>query len=245
MKRKFLSFVLAFCLILPCTFALTACGETKLEKSDYIEAYAGVEAAYSSYMNAGSSALSLDVEDSDLTTIDREGQMHRMGTACVQFVIFLKNLCENDTFELSDGFQDMVVVDDSHPSNVETFNLRIKMAYDSKTELITSEVYCLTDDGYSTYLVFEIKFDFETKVLDYFTITGAMGSTTLTSDDVNYFMFKNNTFKMLDHSNAKFADYADQILTQCNTIGEATFGENLPDYSDEYLSAMYQGAGLA
>ena len=106
MKRKFLSFVLAFCLILPCSFALTACGETKLEKSDYAEAYAGVEAAYGYYMNAGSSALSLNVEDSDLTTIDRENQMHRMGTACVQFVIFLKNLCENDTFELSDGFQD-------------------------------------------------------------------------------------------------------------------------------------------
>ncbi len=251
MKKKFLSFILAICMIIPCMFALSACGENPppadggnsgtLTKAEYAEAFAGVQTAYGSYMNAGAEPtamlMSTSISDDDLLTIDRENQMTRMATACVQFVGFLENLCENETFEIKTDFQEMAVVDTSVPGYVGNYKLRIKMAYDSNTSVITSEVYC-EDGSYKTYLIFEILFDFDSDTLDYFTITGAMGGSPLTTSNVNYFKLKNNTFKMLPQTSEIFNTYAESILTTCNEISSNEWGSNLPDYSEEYVNAM-------
>ena len=60
MKKKFLSFILAMCLIVSCAFVMTACGKNpppeepqNLTKIEYAEAFAGVQTAYSSYINGG------------------------------------------------------------------------------------------------------------------------------------------------------------------------------------------------
>ena len=139
MKKKILSFVLAICMIIPCMFALSACGKNPppgddgnpgtLTKVEYAEAFAGVQTAYSSYINASAEPtamlMSTSISDDDLLTIDRENQKTRMATACVQFVGFLENLCENETFEISTDFQEMAVVDTSVPNYVANYKLRI------------------------------------------------------------------------------------------------------------------------
>jgi hypothetical protein len=230
-------------------FVLSACGQNPpdngnsgtLTKVEYAEAFAGVQTAYGSYINANTEPaavpMSSSISDDDLITIDRENQMTRMTTACVQFVGFLENLCENETFEIKTDFQEMAVVDTSVPDHVGNYKLRIKMAYDSNTSVITSEVYC-EDGNYKTYLIFEILFNFDSDTLDYFTITGAMGGSPLTTSNVNYFKFKNNTFKMLPQNSEIFNTYAESILTTCNEISANEWGLNLPDYSEEYVSAM-------
>jgi len=195
----------------------------------------------SSYINASTEPtavlMSLSISDDDLLKIDRENQMTRMATACVQFVVFLENLCENETFEITTGFQEMSVVDTSVPNFVANYKLRIQMSYDANTSVITSEVYC-EDGNYKTYLIFEILFNFDNDTLDYFTITGAMGGSPLTTSNVNYFKFKNNTFKMLPQNSEIFNTYAESILTTCNEISSNEWGSNLPDYSEEYVNAM-------
>ena len=248
MKKKFLSFVLAICLIIPCMFVLSACSKNPppkdpqtLTKVEYAEAFAGVKTAYNSYINGtvqpSAVLMSTSISDNDLITIDRESQKTRMATACVQFVGFLENLCENETFKITTGFQEMLVEDTSVPGYVGNYKLRIKMSYDANTSVITSEVYC-EDGEYKTYLIFEILFNFEIDTLDYFTITGAMGGNLLSASNVNYFKFKNNTFKMLPQNSEVFNTYAESILTTCNEISSNEWGSNLPDYSEEYVNAM-------
>lgn len=251
MKRKFLSIILALFLIIPCAVFFSACGgqgdsgsseEPKiLTKSEYSQAFTGVKTAYGAYMSENTQALSnkllsASFSDEDLITLDRQSQMSRMATACVQFVGFLNNLCNNDTFEIKEDFQEMAIVDTTNDPFVENYKLRIKMGYNADTSIITSEVYC-EDGEYITYLIFEILYDFDTSALDYFTITGAMGAQ-LTASSVNYFKFKDNTLKMLPQDSDAFSVYAQSILTDCNEVSSIEWGVDLPDYSNEYVNAM-------
>ena len=51
MKKKFLSFVLAICLLLPCAFALTACGENPPEDPPTATVYTVTEAEWKTNLN--------------------------------------------------------------------------------------------------------------------------------------------------------------------------------------------------
>lgn len=248
MKKKVLGFMLATCFVASCASMVSACGNNPssddaktLTKAEYAQAYAGVKSMYGDYINAETqdksiSSMSTSISDDDLVTVDRENQMERMATACVQYVGFLENLCKNDTFEIAADYRELSVVDTSASGYVGNYKLRLKMAYDAETSLITSEVYC--DDGsYKMYLVFEILFNFDTSTLDYFTVTGAMGAT-LTANSVNYFKFKDNTLKMLPKGTETFNTYAQGIVATCDALVAAEWGGNLPDYSQEYVSAM-------
>ncbi len=238
--KKLLSLFLCLMLALGMAVGMVGCandgGDDGLTKEEYAQAFAGVKSAYNNYLNAGSSPMSVSVSEDDLIELDRESQMTRMATACVQFVGFLENLCENENFEIKEDFQEMLVVDTSVPNYVGNYNLRIKMAYDTETKIIKSEVYC--DDGsYKTYLIFDILFDYETETLNYFTITGAMGAT-FDTNSVNYFKLQDNTFKMLPQGTEVFNNYAQEILATCDTLVATEWGTNLPDYSQEYVDAM-------
>ena len=247
--KKILAMLLSLTLALGCAIGLVGCANgggddgdgDGMTRAEYAQAFAGVQTAYGAYLNAGAepagnTPMSVVINDSDFITLDRENQMVRMATACVQFVGFLENLCENQSFEISTDYQEMLVVDTSVPNYIGNYKIRIKMAYDSQTELIKSEVYC-DDGGAKTYLIFEILFDFETQTLDYFTITGAMG-VELNTNSVNYFKFQNNTFKMLPQGTETFNAYAQEILAVCDTLTATEWGTNLPDYSQEYVDAM-------
>jgi hypothetical protein len=253
MKKKILSFVLVFCLIVPCVFALTACGKnppadepTTLTKADYSNAFSSVTTSYNAYINApqatGLSLSSGSISDDDLITLDRQNQMVRMSTACVQLVGFLKNLCNNQTFEISKELQEMSIIDTSVPGYTGNYKLRISMDFDKTTSVITSNLYCEADGDYKTYLTVEVLFDFKTEALDYFTIGGVMGSGQLSNSNVNYFKFKNNTLKMLPQSSTLFETYAQAVLNKCDEIAGGEWGSNLPDYSQEYISAMLGNA---
>ena len=241
MKKKILSFVLALCLIIPTTFALSACGNppTNLTKTQYAQAFEGVTTNFNNYINtqpAGALALPT-VNETELVQLDRQSQMARMTTACVQFVGFLKNLCDNETFEITPDYQQIQVIDDTYPSHIENFKIKIKMSYNTETSLITSEVF-VEDDSYVSYLVFDILFDFETETLEYFTISGYMGSGPISNSNVNYFMFQNNTLKMLPQTSTSFTTFATAVIQELNTLNSIEWNDNLPDYSEEYLSAM-------
>ena len=245
MKKKIFSLVLVI-FILPCALLLSACEQTPaLTKADYIKAFDSVSTSYNAYIAQPQTTAILPMRDSvneeDLIDVDRESQMVRMITACVQFVGFLKNLCENQTFEIIEGFQEMAVVDTSAPGYVGNYKLRIKMAYDNESSAILSEVYCL-NDSYKTYLTFEIFFDFATNTLNSFTLTGAMGTGELTANSVNYFKFQNNSLKMLNTSANSFATYAQSVLGDLAIVSAGEWGTNLPDYSQEYVDAMLGNA---
>lgn len=241
MKRKIVSVLLAVCTVFSCAFALAGCkpNSSELSKSDYIKAFDGVTTTYTQYVSdaSGASELSAVITPEDLTTINRQSQMTRMVTACVQFVGFLKNLCNNANFTPSESLQQMQVIDTS-TSHTYLFKLKIGMSYNSSTSIITSKVYC--EDGDSiTYLLFEIKFNFSKNELEYFTLTGAMGGRqNLVENSVNYFRFQNNELKMLEQSSNKFSSYAGEILLQTSDIMSQQWQQNLPDYSTEYVNAM-------
>ena len=240
MKKKFLSFIFAICLMIPCFFLFSACGKNppeepettqSLTKAEYAEAFAGVQSAYNSYMNSGeqssSSVMSTSAyfNENDLEKLDRE--MTGMARACIRLIAFLENLCENEDFEVTEDFQEMIVIDPVSAGYVQNFDVRIKMSYNPKTEVINSEMYVIEGD-YITYLVFDILYNFKTEKIKYFTITGAMGEGLSTSS-VRFFKFEDNEFKTLPQSSDKFTSYAESILDICDAHSAIEWGTNLPD----------------
>ena len=152
------------------------------------------------------------------------------------FVRFLKNVCENEEFTLTENYVDCDIVDMYDAA----YLTRFKMSYDDKTNIITSDVYCEDGNSYVYYLVFEINYNFDTDTLNSFILHGYMGSETVTVLGVNYFVFENNALKTYDTQAQSFADFAAQEIQAMETISAAEWASERADYSDEYNSAAPQ-----
>lgn len=169
--------------------------------------------------------------DADFTDVsDRPG----MAMACVMMASFAKNLCDNKTFTVTKDFQDIKVIDNTRDT-VYNYKIKLKLGYDETTSLITLDVLTVTEEqeNYKFFLTFVIKYDFTEKSLDYFTVAGIMGSTA------NYFRFENAQLKMLTPGTGKYAAFSAQVTSDYDSLIGRGWSNNMPDFSAEYLKAMY------
>lgn len=211
--------------------------ESALTKAQYSEALGSVISDYDAFMKNGQTVASASLNsapvfvDADFTDVsDRPG----MAMACVMMASFAKNLCDNKTFTVTKDFQDVKVIDNTRDT-VYNYKIKLKLGYDETTSLITLDVLTATEEqeNYKFFLTFVIKYDFTEKSLDYFTVAGIMGSTA------NYFRFENAQLKMLTPGTGKYAAFSAQVTSDYDSLIGRGWSNNMPDFSAEYLKAMY------
>lgn len=211
--------------------------ESALTKAQYSEALGSVTSDYDDFMKNGQTVASASLNsapvfvDADFTDVsDRPG----MAMACVMMASFAKNLCDNKTFAVTEDFQDIKVIDNTRDT-VYNYKIKLKLGYDETTSLITLDVLTATEEqeNYKFFLTFVIKYDFTEKSLDYFTVAGIMGSTA------NYFRFENAQLKMLTPGTGKYAAFSAQVTRDYDSLIGRGWSNNMPDFSAEYLKAMY------
>lgn len=211
--------------------------ESALTKAQYSEALGSVTSNYDDFMKNGQTVASASLNsapvfvDADFTDVsDRPG----MAMACVMMASFAKNLCDNKTFAVTEDFQDIKVIDNTRDT-VYNYKIKLKLGYDETTSLITLDVLTVTEEqeNYKFFLTFVIKYDFTEKSLDYFTVGGIMGSTA------NYFRFENAQLKMLTPETGKYAAFSAQVTSDYDSLIGRGWSNNMPDFSAEYLKAMY------
>lgn len=211
--------------------------KSALTKAQYSEALGSVTSDYDDFMKNGQTVASASLNsapvfvDADFTDVsDRPG----MAMACVMMASFAKNLCDNKTFTVTKDFQDIKVVDNTRDT-VYNYKIKLKLGYDETTSLITLDVLTATEEqeNYKFFLTFVIKYDFTEKSLDYFTVAGIMGSTA------NYFRFENAQLKMLTPGTGKYAAFSAQVTSDYDSLIGRGWSNNMPDFSAEYLKAMY------
>ena len=156
----------------------------------------------------------------------------------------LRNLCNTSTFEIVDGFQDLIIIDDVSAPYEQTFKLRIKMSYDNQKGEIKSIVYVEDHSSANisiSSLEFTFNYDFDSETLSGFTVLGIMGEKgNLTANGVNYLKYQNGTLYRINTEVQAFADFCNEVLQECAQIGASQFGNNLPDYSTQYIDAMME-----
>ena len=211
--------------------------ESALTKAQYSEALGSVTSNYDDFMKNGQTVASASLNsapvfvDADFTDVsDRPG----MAMACVMMASFAKNLCDRKTFTVTKDFQDVKVIDNTRDT-VYNYKIKLKLGYDETTSLITLDVLTATEgqENYKFFLTFVIKYDFTEKSLDYFTVGGIMGSTA------NYFRFENAQLKMLTPGTGKYAAFSAQVTSDYDSLIGRGWSNNMPDFSAEYLKAMY------
>lgn len=238
--KKILGITLSLVLIFTCALGLTACGKPQgkiLTKSDYAQAFTCVDSSYNQFLAGTAAASAMNaVADTDLVDVANDGQQARMCGALMWYVRFLKNVCENAQFTLTDSYVDCDIVD----TYGEAYLTRFKMSYDEETNIITSDVYCEDDRSYVYYLVFEIDYNFDTETLNSFVLHGYMGPETATAVGVNYFLFENVALRTYNTQAQSFAAFAAQEIQNMQTISAVDWASERVDYSDEYNSAAPQ-----
>lgn len=211
--------------------------ESALTKAQYSEALGSVTSDYDDFMKNGQTVASASLNsapvfvDADFTDVsDRPG----MAMACVMMASFAKNLCDCKTFTVTKDFQDVKVIDNTRDT-VYNYKIKLKLGYDETTSLVTLDVLTVTEEqeNYKFFLTFVIKYDFTEKSLDYFTVAGIMGSTA------NYFRFENAQLKMLTPGTGKYAAFSAQVTSDYDSLIGRGWSNNMPDFSAEYLKAMY------
>ncbi len=266
MKKKFLSFIFAFIMMIPCSIIITACGNTNppadgLTKLDYIEALNSVSTSYSNY-TASASALSVwnkfaneseinllsnansilavtmsyNLNDEDFEEANNNSHANGMFRASVAMIDFLKNVLNREDYVLKDGLDDCIVED---TVNSDTFDMRFGFSYDEVSSIIKVPVAVFEDNGRLSYYDFEIVYNFETDTLSEFTISGFSGyKDNITSDGVRYYKFKDNTLYSLPTTSNKFADFAEAKIEELNNFVNAEWETNPENYTQEYMDAL-------
>lgn len=212
-----------------------------LTKAQYSEALGSVSSDYNEFVKNSQTVTSAALNsalvfvDADFTDVsDRPG----MAMACVMMASFTKNLCDSKTFVVTEDFQDIKVIDNTRDT-VYNYKIKLKLDYNETTSLITLDMLTVTEEqeNYKFFLTFEIKYDFTEKSLDYFTVRGLMG--TGDNATANYFRFENAQLKMLTPETGKYTAFAAQVTSDYNALMGRGWSKNMPDFSAEYLKAMY------
>lgn len=211
--------------------------ESALTKAQYSEALGSVTSDYDDFMKNGQTVASASLNsapvfvDADFTDVSDRPEM---AMAYVMMASFAKNLCDGKTFTVTEDFQYIKVIDNTRDT-VYNYKIKLKLGYDETTSLITLDVLTATEgqENHKFFLTFVIKYDFTEKSLDYFTVAGIMGSTA------NYFRFENAQLKMLTPGTGKYAAFSAQVTSDYDSLIGRGWSNNMPDFSAEYLKAMY------
>ena len=149
---------------------------------------------------------------------------------------FLKNVCNTESFTLTDGYAECYVLQINANSSTDEFNVRFKMSYDKENGVIKSDVFACEPEGYVYYFDFTVNYNFSNNRLNSFITQGAIGSS-IEHLQVMYLDYRNNTLKSLNTTSDAYASVNTAMTTAISNHNQLTFGENLPDYSVQYNSA--------
>ena len=149
--------------------------------------------------------------------------------ATVWFMGFLKNVCETESFVLTENYVDAKIDGIEGNGSTREYFVRFKMSYDKETSTVYSDVYCVTG-GVSMYLSFEVVYNFETSTMSQFVTKGMMGT-------VEYLIYKNSNLYLLNSASDAYASISAEIIAKVTELSGTEFGADLPDYSDQYNNA--------
>lgn len=237
--KKTLVKLIAICLSVICAFGLIACdkgdGGDNLSKAQYATAFGSATGTCKNYMATAqpSVASAYAVEESDLLPYAETGAIY----ATIWFMDFLKNVCETDSFTLTDGYTECDIAGLNSNGGTENYKIRFDMQYNKSTNTIDSTVYCQDfTNGNIMFLDFEVVYDFNDNSLTSFVMQGSMGYST-TQQSAMYLTYTGGELKSLDYNTQAYLTVSVAMLSEIETHYAITFGENLPDYSEQYNSA--------
>lgn len=200
MKKKFLSFVLAICLLIPCAFALTACGKnlspdgknpSQDELTSAQKATIYKEVAVSTWSEIGvddptteTTALALmsaiSIPDKKQETTDTNDllliKMNSNNMASVLYFIGL--LYENPNFALTDGivkFDGTASVEMEGETSEYSYTFTLKPSLDIENNKVYLESYTITNGIYEQYILIDANYNFETKTMLSFRMCAVSG----------------------------------------------------------------------
>lgn len=228
--KKFISFILAICLIVPCAFLLAACNTTpkQLTKTDYIKVFEKVEGFCDNYFDNNTAVpQKVEITDKDFIAVENPVQAQGMFKASLALIYFMRNINQREDYTLKEGFDD-AFADDGNA----VYDLRFKQSYNQDASMIKVDI--VADSEYGTqYFVFEIVYDFEADQISSVSVQGLSG-------DVRYYKLTADSLKMLSFESENYENYQQQVLSDLETIKEPARETNPEDYSQEYISAMQE-----
>lgn len=265
MKKKIAklsTLILTLCMAISCLFTFGACQPPQapggdMTKAEYSQVLGQVNTTYNAYVNSLAPAgvsfsvkkektYSQQITDADYVVVDNYYQARGMSNGALWMVRFVKNMCDNSSFELSSGYNDCIVIEQSG-SYTYTYKIRFKLSYDKNSGIINLPVLCEQSVSsepeliYLAYFDFKIDYNVNNDQLNGFELCGFMGDKSAqTKEGVNSFKFFNNTLKTLNPQAAGFEAFANGQLTTMSGFIPEQWSANLPDYSAEYLAAAPQ-----
>ncbi|MBQ9734261.1 MAG: hypothetical protein IJV95_00235 [Clostridia bacterium] len=240
--KKLLIKLLTIVLSAVCCLGFIACndadngdgGSGALTKTQYATAFGSATGICKDYLTTPEpSAFSFSVSDSDLTEVNNPMPVY----ATIWFMDFLKNVCNTESFTLTDGYAECDIVGYNSNGGAENYKIRFKMSYEKASKTIKSCVYSQDfTNGTLMYLDFTVVYDFEANALTSFITKGCMGSN-VDSQMAMYLDYQNSTLRELNMGSSAYLEMSNAMIGELTTHNQMTFGENLPDYSVQYNSA--------
>lgn len=252
MKKKFLSFILAICLLIPCAFALTACGKNPSpdELTSAQKATIYKEVAVSTWAEIGvddptieTTALALmsvsSIPDKKQETTDTDDllliKMNSNNMASVLYFIGL--LYENPNFALTDGivkFDGTASVGMEGESYEYSYTFTLKPSLDIENNKVYLESYTITNGLYEQYIVIDANYNFETKTMLSFRMCAVSGGEMyldlgITEDDkYEVYATTNTTDDFAVAIDSEFTSFKNTVqnIPKLNTL----FSEEIQTY---------------
>lgn len=221
-------------LFVPC-ICFSACTKGALCKADYIEAFECVKTTYSNYLASFSAEPMSGIGENDFESVNNNEQAKRMTKASLAMVYFMRNICENESYEIKATAEDCVVDDGNY-----IYDVRVEMTYVNDV-IVIKVVADYRENDYLNYFVFEIDYDFDGKELNGFSILGYSGpSLHKIESGVRFYKFANNDLKVLKSDADGYQAFVSDTLLDLDEYLAPEKSANPTDYSDEYLSAMQE-----
>lgn len=268
--KKLLSRILALCIAVCCLFCLIACDDTTnsggkpepgnpsvadtdtsdssdsdtntpesktYTKEDYLKILDKIPSKGADLGGGVAKAAfaSVTIEEGDLT--DVTGEELAIPTTCVAIVNFFRNLCKNADYTLKTVAEDCQLNDNEHDF---VGKARLYLAYDNAKTALIAEMHA--DDGDPTHEVYvytEIFYDFDTDEISDYTF-----SAILAGGAKRYYKGSSSTFKMLSTSATSYAEFCTEIDGKLAEFSQAAWAQTLPDYTEEYVSALMEAYGM-
>ena len=243
--KKLIGIILTLCLTFSCV-ALVGCGggsKTELTKQDYANVLGCMDATLTNTLSGGASVQSADgdtfgaslytVTDDDYIDIGSNPQM--LGGA-IWMARFMKNICNNSTFEITTPYCYGIANDgDGH-----TYKMCFSFDYDQTKNIVYISIYVLqiyNQSNTDIFFNYEMNYDFNANTMNWFNLYGYMGKGDLSAAGVNSFKYANNQLKMLNPLAEGFLEFSQIQIDALTAMKPTPWSETLADYSTEYLTA--------
>ena len=232
--KKFFPVMICICLL------LSSCNTATLTKENYATALGSASQVCLDFVNSQEEQVAyneskitlLPLSDSDFKDSDRTDII----TACAWYMVFLKGVCLNDTYTLSDDMFDCYV--DDGPSE---YNIRFNMNQDPDTNHVQSSCYAYYLDLETVaYFEFDINYDFDNdKLLSFEVYLYLEDSEEYVAEDVYVFRYDGNVIKEARLGSETQTQAFNRLNSVLTSYENHTWGNDLPDFSEEYMAGYY------